>query len=280
MFCGYYRAIQFNTYTTMSKAIDNVRLYAGVVKRVGYTLTLGMLTAGFRDELLKLYNSYNGSQLPTDPTPVDPFIIPKTDVFELFGNDAAAYEGVYECGFGHTTEFELKVISNLVRKWDPRRIFEIGTFEGRTTLNMALNSSSNTEIITLDLPADELDSTKMEIEEGEIRYVKKDVSGERFIGHPAASKICQVYGDSASFDFDKYQNSVDVAFIDGSHAYEYVLNDSEKVFSILRKGGLMIWHDYTNWPGVWTALNELYEKDNRFKGIRHIGGTSIAILTV
>ena len=264
----------------MSKAFDNLRLYAGVLKRVGYTLTLGMLGSGSRDELLKLYNNYNGQQPSGDSTPVDPFIIPKTDVFELFGNDSAAYEGVYECGFGHTTEFELKVISNLVRRWNPRRIFEIGTFEGRTTLNMALNSDTDTEIVTLDLPAEGLASTKMEIEEGEVRYVKKEVSGERFMGHPAASKIRQVFGDSASFDFEEYRNSVDVAFIDGSHAYEYVLNDSEKVFTIIRKGGLIIWHDYTNWPGVWTALNELYERDPRFKGIRHIGGTSIAMLTV
>lgn len=94
---------------------------------------------------------------------------------------------------------------------------------------MALNSGADTEIITLDLPAEELASTKMEIEEGEVRYVKKEVSGERFIGHPAASKIRQVFGDSASFDFSEYSNSIDVAFIDGSHAYEYVLNDSEKV---------------------------------------------------
>jgi predicted O-methyltransferase YrrM len=264
----------------MSKVIENMQLYAGVVKRVGYTLTVGMLSSDFRNELLKLYNSYNVTSGAADNTPVDPFIIPKTDVFELFGNDSAAYEGVYECGFGHTTEFELKVISNLVKKWNPKRIFEIGTFQGRTTLNMALNTAQETEIITLDLPADELQSTKMDIEEGEIRYVKKEVSGERFLGHPAAAKIRQVYGDSASFPFDEYSNSVDLAFIDGSHAYEYVLNDSEKIFSVMRKGGLIIWHDYTNWPGVWMALNELFENDKRFGGIRHIGGTSIAILTV
>jgi hypothetical protein len=71
-----------------------------------------------------------------------------------------------------------------------------------------------------------------------------------------------------------------MAFIDGSHAYEYVLNDSEKVFAIMRGQGLILWHDYTNWPGVWTALNELYQKDARFKGVRHIGGTSIAMLAV
>ena len=264
----------------MGNFTNNLRLYFGVFRRVGYTLTLGMLNEKRRDNLLSLYNYYEAQNKTQDITPIDPFIIPKTDVFELFGDDKAKYEGVYECGFGHTTEFELKVISNLVRKLNPDKIFEIGTFQGRTTLNMALNTHSNAKITTLDLPSEGLSSTAMEIEEGEVRYVKKDVSGERFIGHPMANKIQQVFGDSATYSFDEYKNSIDLAFIDGSHAYEYVLNDSKKVLSIMRPGGLIIWHDYTNWEGVWTALNELYKSDPKYKNIKHIGGTSIAILEV
>lgn len=260
------------------KFLNGVKLYLGVFRRVGYTMTVGMLDGDRKSSLLSLYNFYGEKQKSEDHTPVDPFIIPKTDVFEIFGNDSAIYEGVYECGFGHTTEFELKVISNLVKKLNPKKIFEIGTFQGRTTLNMALNTSENAKIITLDLPSSELSSTKMEIEEGEVRYVEKEVSGERFIGHPMAAKIQQVFGDSATFSFAEYSNSVDLAFIDGSHAYEYVINDSQKVFSIMRPGGLIIWHDYTNWQGVWSALNELHLSDSRFKNIKHIGGTSIAIL--
>lgn len=257
--------------------INNLKLYLGVTKRVGYTMTLGMLNPNRQQNLLSLYNVYSKNS-DESYTPVDPFIIPKTDMFELLGNDSAIYEGVYECGFGHTTEFELKIISNIVKKKSPKRIFEIGTFQGRTTLNMALNSSPDTEIITLDLPSSDLDSTKMDIEGGEIRYVQKDVSGERFLSHPMRSKIKQVYGDSATFSFQDYAHSIDLAFIDGSHAYEYVLNDSQKVLSIMKPGGIIIWHDYTNWPGVWTALNELYLKDPKFKNIKHIGGTSIAML--
>lgn len=264
----------------MANFLNNLRLYFGVCRRVGSTLTVGMLDKNRRNNLLALYNHYENKASQQDITPIDPFILPKTDVFELFGNDNAQYEGVYECGFGHTTEFELKVISNLVKKFNPHSIFEIGTFQGRTTLNMALNTQDNAIITTLDLPSEGLSSTAMEIEEGEIRYVKKDVSGERFIGHPMAKKITQVFGDSATYSFANYQNTIDLAFIDGSHAYEYVLNDSKKIYSTMRPGGLIIWHDYTNWEGVWTALNELYLSDSRFKNIEHIGGTSIAILKV
>ncbi|QRR02882.1 class I SAM-dependent methyltransferase [Dyadobacter sandarakinus] len=264
----------------MTTFLDNARLYLGVLKRVGRTMTLGLFGSNNRQELLALYNIYETKTNGKESTPVDPFIIPKTDIFELLGNDSAVYEGVYECGFGHTTEFELKVISNLVKKLNPNRVFEIGTFQGRTTLNIALNCHPDAIITTLDLPSSELDSTKMEIEEGEIRYVTKDISGERFIGHPIAYKIKQVFGDSATFPFEEYTNSIDLAFIDGSHAYDYVLNDSEKVFNIMRPGGLIMWHDYTNWPGVWSALNKLYQSDIRYVNIKHIGGTSIAMLKV
>lgn len=264
----------------MGNFSNNLRLYLGVCRRVGHTLSLGMLNKDRREKLLSLYNQYETKLGQQDITPIDPFVIPKTDVFELFGNDNAQYEGVYECGFGHTTEFELKVISNLVKKFNPDRIFEIGTFQGRTTLNMAINANPTALITTLDLPSEGLNTTALNIEEGEVRYVKKDVSGERFIGHPMADKITQVFGDSATYPFTDHHNSIDLAFIDGSHAYEYVLNDSNKVLSIMRPGGLIIWHDYTNWEGVWTALNELYQSDSRYKNIKHIGGTSIAILQV
>ena len=262
----------------MGNFSNNLRLYLGICRRVGYTLTLGMLNKDRRNNLLSLYSHYETEAYRPNTTPNDPFIIPKTDVFELFGSDTAQYEGVYECGFGHTTEFELKVISKLVKKFKPNRVFEIGTFQGRTTLNMALNTDENATIITLDLPGKDLNSTAISIEKGEVRYVDKEISGERFIGHPMARKIIQIFGDSATFLFDDYKHSIDLAFIDGSHAYEYVLNDSNKVMSIIRPGGLIIWHDYTNWEGVWTALNELYKSDPRYSNIKHIGGTSIAIL--
>lgn len=262
----------------MGQFKDTLSLYLGVLRRLGYTMTVGLGNRVERKRLHALYHLYISSA--PGYTPVDPYLLPKTDILELMANDPAIYEGINEGGFGHTTEFELKVISNLVNYYQPETIFEIGTFQGRTTLNMALNAPKNAEIVTLDLPGDDLEHTRLQIEEGEARYVKKDRSGERFIDHPLRSMITQVFGDSATFDFSPYHQSMDLVFIDGSHAYDYVLNDTQKALDMSRPGGTILWHDYTNWEGVLNALNEFYQNDRRFRKLRHIGGTSIVILRV
>ena len=43
---------------------------------------------------------------------------------------------------------------------------------------------------------------------------------------------------------------MDFIFVDGSHSYDYVLNDSRKALSLLRGGkGIILWHDYPGWTG-------------------------------
>lgn len=260
--------------------VDFLKLYLGTFKRVSYAMTFGALGDKGRSNLLALYNS-NPTSSGSDEVvfPIDPYIIPKTDVLAINGNDQAAYQGVDECGFGHITEFELKVICQIVLKHRPSVIFEIGTFEGRTTLNMALNAPE-AQIYTLDLPAAELSNTKMKIEREEEAYVNKVQSGARFVGHPAAARIQQLYGDSATFDFSPYYGTVDLMFVDGSHAYEYVISDTENALKLVKKGGVILWHDYTNWVGVREGLNEYYKDKPGFERLIHIGGTSIVMLVV
>lgn len=255
--------------------INFLKLYIGISRRLAYTLTAGIFNPEERARMMHLYHLY------ASPTafPVDPYIIPKTDILEINGNDKAIYEGVNDCGFGHITEFELKVICQIVKKYQPARIFEIGTFEGRTTLNMALNAPK-AHIFTLDLPAEELSHTKMQIEKAEEAYVKKTRSGERFLDHPAQKNIDQLFGDSATFDFSPYYNSMDLIFVDGSHAYQYVISDTESALKLVKKGGIIIWHDYTNWAGVRDGLNEFYKDKPEFRGLSHIGGTSIVMMEV
>lgn len=256
--------------------INFLKLYFGTLKRISRTMTLGIFNGKERIKINELYCLY---QPKTAVFPIDPYIIPKTDILEIDGNDVAIYDGVDECGFGHITEFELKVICHIVRKYQPKQIFEIGTFEGRTTLNMALNAP-NSIIFTLDLAASELNNTKMDVEKGEIAYINKQQSGIRFVGKPAQKQIQQLYGDSATFDFLPYENTIDLMFVDGSHAYDYVVNDTEQALKIVKKGGIILWHDYTNWEGVRDALNHFYQNKTDFSKLKHIGGTSIVILQV
>ena len=258
--------------------IHFLKLCAGTTRRVLSTILMCPFDAQKRQRIKEIYTLYQPTPIDNQ-FPVDPYIVPKTDIFEITGEDACLYDGVDKCGFGHITEFELKVICQIVKKFNPKTIFEIGTFEGRTTLNMALNAPE-ANVYTLDLPASGLAAVVSKVEAGEIAYIDKDVSGSRFIGKPVAHRIKQLLGDSSTFDFSPFYNTVELMFIDGSHAYDYVLNDTEKALKLIKKGGVILWHDYTNWDGVRDAINGLYKLDSRFAKAKHIGGTSILMMQV
>lgn len=180
---------------------------------------------------------------------------------------------------GNVTLLDIAVIAQLIKHYNPNRLFEIGTFDGRTTLNMAANCSEEAEIYTLDLPREQLHSTKLPIDPVEEMYIDKETSGSRYMGTDYEKKITQLYGDSATFDFSQLFSTIDFMFIDGAHSYEYVLNDSEKARRLLKDGrGVIIWHDYGDWEGTTRALNELYSENEYFRNLKHISGTSLACL--
>jgi hypothetical protein len=82
-------------------------------------------------------------------------------------------------------------------------IIEIGTFDGRTTLNFAVNAPSQIRIFTLDLPPDA--TPKFDLAAGERTYIDKPCSGRHFANPraeyaAAAARITQLYGDPAAFD--------------------------------------------------------------------------------
>jgi len=182
---------------------------------------------------------------------------------------------------GNVATEELAFIARLAKRRNPKTIFEIGTFNGRTTLNLAANSPEDTKVYTLDLPREKLESTKLPITLGDKKFIDKDNIGSKFIGTDCERKIIQLYGDSATFDFSPYYNTIDLVFVDGSHSYEYELNDSRKALKLLRNGkGVILWHDYGSptWPGVTKALDELFLLTSDFKGLKYIEGTSLVCL--
>ncbi|MDO8585547.1 MAG: class I SAM-dependent methyltransferase [Armatimonadota bacterium] len=175
---------------------------------------------------------------------------------------------------------ELLALNLITRAYSPKRIFEIGTFEGKTALNMATNSPDDTVIVTLDLPQQEENSAELPFDPGDKNYIRKDKSGHLFAGSEVEHKITQLFGDSATFDFSPYHNSMDMVFVDGAHSYEYVLNDSAVARGLLKDGkGIILWHDYAHWTGVTRALDELFVRDPFFN-IVLLRGTSLACLVV
>ena len=158
------------------------------------------------------------------------------------------------------------------------KIFEIGTFDGRTTLNMAANAK-DAVVYTLDLPASHVGQTKLQIEKGDKTYITKSESGTCFQGTQYIDHIIQLYGDSGDFDFDQWYGQIDFVFVDGSHSYEYVKNDAEIALDLVRADGMILFHDYGGtWSGVNQALDDLFLTDRRFKELRHMKGTSLAMV--
>jgi len=181
-------------------------------------------------------------------------------------------------GNGNVSFVELSIISQLTKQINPSNIFEIGTFDGRTTLNLAANSPQNCKVYTLDLPASNLNNTQFKVLENEYTYIDKSISGEKFLNTDFQSKIFQLYGDSATFDFSLYAQKIDLIFIDGSHAYDYVKSDSFKALKMISKRSIILWHDYSWWSDVTKAINELQQSVPEFKMMKHIEGTTLAIL--
>jgi hypothetical protein len=181
---------------------------------------------------------------------------------------------------GNVSLLELMAISSIIRHTKPSLAFEIGTFDGRTTLNIAANLPPQGKVYTLDLPKTNLRRTKFELAPGESAFVDKEESGGKFINTEFATRIEQLYGDSATFDFSPYKRQMGFVFVDGSHAFEYVLQDSDTAIDLItRREAIVLWHDYQeDWLGVIEALNQLYENDSRFFALRRIEGTSLVML--
>lgn len=169
-----------------------------------------------------------------------------------------SHEGV----LGGTSDYEAWVLAVLAK--DMLAAFEFGTCTGRTAYLFARNSPTNAVVETLTLlpeskslysvgAADDVLSTRFAIAESRF-------SEFVYSGTPYESKILQHYGDSKDFSVEGRTRSYDLVFVDGSHAYSYVVSDSKKALAMARPGGLILWHDYGHsllLPGVSKALNQL-----------------------
>jgi predicted O-methyltransferase YrrM len=176
---------------------------------------------------------------------------------------------------GNVTLLELAVLASLVRRRSPEKIFEIGTFDGRTALNLAANA--RTAIVhTLDLPPQQ--ATAFSVKTGDEVYINKTESGSRFRGTDCADRIAQHYGDSATFNFEPYWGQMDFVFVDGAHSEDYVKADSLTALKLLRPGsGVIVWHDYGT-TQVTEAIDQLWRSDPRFSEMKHVDQTALAVL--
>ncbi|MCA9265145.1 MAG: class I SAM-dependent methyltransferase [Planctomycetales bacterium] len=178
---------------------------------------------------------------------------------------------------GGTSTLEGWILAALAKR--SLRMFEFGTCTGRTTYAWAVNSPEDAAITTLTLreddrgdyqPAagDKAQDTKHALQESRFQSFYYSDSAVEY-------KVEQLFGDSKQLDITPWRESCDLIFIDGSHAYSYVVNDTDKALQMVRPGGLVLWHDYRGKqvPGVYRAINDLAQR----LPLRRIPGTSLVM---
>jgi hypothetical protein len=260
---------------SMKKMAIFARRYVVAAAGSLLAMTLGIFHSKGRGRIAKIAALFGYD--PTAPK----LIIPGVQPSEALPADSSVEVLEPQAEDGNVSPLEVLLLSGLVRIFKPLRLFEIGTFDGRTTLNMAANSPAESKVFTLDLPQGELQSALLPLARRDAAFIDKPVSGSRFRGTPHERKITQLLGDSARFDFSPFKGAMNFVFIDGSHSCEYVRSDTDQALAMLANGkGVLVWHDYGEYKGVTKALNELFLGRPEFQGMKHISGTTLVYLVI
>jgi predicted O-methyltransferase YrrM len=155
----------------------------------------------------------------------------------------------------HENQVDLLYVSAIARAIGAKRMFEFGTYMGRTTWHLA-RTAPDAQVWTLNLPP-----------EADPRIAP--VLGTYYRGQPEEARIHELWTDSQTFDPGELAGTMDLVFVDADHSYPAVVADTERALQLVRPGGIVIWHDYAaKSPGVARFAHDFAKKRPLFR-IRH-----------
>jgi len=134
-----------------------------------------------------------------------------------------------------------------------RPIVEFGTFDGRTTFNLALNAGDST-VTTIDLPGAD-DGSNVE---GKLYGSYDSGACIRRAAASVRDRITEIKSDSRTVDLSPLFGTIGLVFIDGGHDEDVCRHDTALALQLAHPGGVVVWDDYTPyWPGVYTVVNDV-----------------------
>lgn len=165
------------------------------------------------------------------------------------------------------------VLAAICHRLGARTFFEFGTNQGRTAWTVARNNPAMT-VLTLDLP-NLAAASHVHLELTDRRLFQEWNRGDAFAGTPEVDRIEMLFGDSATFDYSPFEGAIDVVYIDGSHSYSYVKNDTEAALRMLSPGGAIVWDDFPGYAGIYAYLEEFAARLHVL--LLHIRGTRLVV---
>lgn len=175
-------------------------------------------------------------------------IINRELFFKIFGS--GAYEGEWSIYTGSDVE----PLIAFSRSFHPKTVIEIGIQRGSTAKLILDNSPWIEKYIGIDVTSDY--NTPLPQQQLEV----PKIVGECVKDDPRVELIIRPNGTR---DLNPSDLPVaDLIFIDGDHSLNGVLYDTQLARQVVRKGGIICWHDYGNYsvPSVSEAINSLNVK--------------------
>ncbi len=175
---------------------------------------------------------------------------------------------------------EIIELLSLVKGIEPKTILEIGTEGGGTLFLFTKMASTDAKIISIDLPEGKFGGGYPAWKSG---LFKSFASDSQIVHLIRADSHMPETLDDAKRILDGHP--LDFLFIDGDHAYEGVRKDFEMYSPLVRKGGIIAFHDICPGPveyvgGVPDFWNEI-RAGYRFRSIiddPSQGGRGIGVL--
>ena len=162
--------------------------------------------------------------------------IPVVNLNQVFPAEAERGAIRLENFLGHWGNVSVEELCKLclIVKWlRPERILELGTYNGLTTLQMALNAPPACVTYTLDLPPDRAASLPLsrldQLLAKEFGPLFNTETGAFFQGRPGLN-IVQLWGDTAHLDYSTVGTPLDLIFVDAAHDYENACRDFQKTY--------------------------------------------------
>ncbi len=172
---------------------------------------------------------------------------------------------------GGSLPTDIALLKSLSKQIENCQYFEIGTWRGESVVNVAEHAA---ECYTLNLSKADLLSIG-----ADERYA--DLHG--FFSKSKAN-IIHLEGNSLNYDFKGLNKKFDLIFIDGDHHYDFVKNDTAKVFEhLVHENTVVVWHDYAYSPEkirpeVMAGILDAVPADSR-KYLYHVSNSMCAIFT-
>ncbi len=209
--------------------------------------------------------------------------IPTVRLCDIFPAELERLPIRLENFLGHWGNVSIEEVAKLalIARWlKPQRALEIGTYNGMTTLQLALNAGPQATIYTLDLPDHVADLSGLSPIDRAVAFSLRNrfgtARGSYFRDRPDV-QIRQLLGESSTFDYaSAIDGPVDLVFIDAAHDYKHKQIDSENALRLLSDRGVIVWHNYADVlvPDVTRYLLDFAGSGRR---VVHLRGTMLAI---